>query len=109
MTTEKKVSSDSHRNVDIVDVDIDKDELALPPGTFDPVYEAKARVLNRAVSMLSSIPRRPDGLTCFRSRTSAWAGTSGNSSLLSVSDGPVTMRGRLSHHFSVSEEALTLY
>lgn len=26
------------------------DEAAIPKGTLDPVYEAKARVLNRAVS-----------------------------------------------------------
>jgi len=31
-------------------VDLEKDDTALPAGTFDPVYEAKARVLNRAVS-----------------------------------------------------------
>lgn len=54
-TNEKKYSSESPRNVDIVDVDIDKDELALPAGTFDPVYEAKARVLNRAVSKFARV------------------------------------------------------
>jgi hypothetical protein len=29
-----------------------QDESAIPKGTLDPVYEAKARVLNRAVSVL---------------------------------------------------------
>jgi hypothetical protein len=28
-----------------------QDESAIPKGTLDPVYEAKARVLNRAVSV----------------------------------------------------------
>ena len=63
-------------------------------GQLDPVYEAKARVLNRAVSRRWPHRRRPGrypeppmtGLgkltapNACRSRISVWAGTSGSSS-----------------------------
>lgn len=35
------------------------DEAILPQGSIDPVYEAKARVLNRAVRSAADRPRPP--------------------------------------------------
>lgn len=44
----------SHLDTNVHVVDYDDEKTALPAGTFDPVYEAKARVLNRAVRMTST-------------------------------------------------------
>ena len=33
------------------------DEAIIPKGALDPVYEAKARILNRAVSMILQLVR----------------------------------------------------
>lgn len=32
-----------------------KDDATLPPGVLDPVYDAKARILNRAVSIRNMV------------------------------------------------------
>lgn len=34
----------------------DDGKVTIPAGTFDPVYEAKARLLNRAVSIAIFVP-----------------------------------------------------
>ena len=58
------------------------DEAILPAGTLDPVYEAKAKVLNRAVRSTGR-KAATTFLTTFphRSKTLAWGGTNGSSSL----------------------------
>jgi hypothetical protein len=61
------------------DVALGVDDLsAIPKGTIDPIYEAKARVLNRAVPPTTSLPVML--LIFSRFKTSAWDGTNGNSS-----------------------------
>lgn len=67
---EKKTSletrlGDGDGNGDNVALGVD-DAGAIPKGTMDPVYEAKARVLNRAVGCASSI--MVFSLTCCRSK-----------------------------------------
>ena len=39
------------KDTDLIEVEGLDDEAAIPKGTIDPVYEAKARVLNHAVSL----------------------------------------------------------
>lgn len=50
---------DEHERIGSVAYGAD-DAGAIPKGTIDPVYEAKARVLNRAVSVGMSIVRVVD-------------------------------------------------
>lgn len=69
-------------NIEGADVD-----TAIPPGTIDPVYEAKARVLNEAVSNLiysrhMLITQIMRGDEQHRFKKSVWAGINGNSSSL---------------------------
>ena len=55
---EKGVPTAVHRGSIGEDIAIGVDDLgAIPKGTIDPVYEAKARVLNRAVN--AKQPRQP--------------------------------------------------
>ena len=58
------------------------DAGAIPKGQIDPVYEAKARVLNHAVSSISNFllwyPKRM--LTSCRFNRLAWAGINGSCS-----------------------------
>jgi hypothetical protein len=76
------------------------DAGVIPKGTLDPVYEAKARVLNRAVSSSSyDVCARPDK---SRFRISAWAGINGSCSSLLDSDGRMTTFGPSSPVSSVS-------
>jgi hypothetical protein len=83
--TDKKVNqpvSDT-APIDLVDEDAAIDGV-------DPIYAAKARVLNRAVSLhrITSKPWTPQPILCNmcdlpltpRSKTSAWADTSGSCS-----------------------------
>lgn len=68
------------------------DEAAIPKGTIDPVYEAKARVLNHAVSTLTiCIDITLKYLS--RSKRSAWDGINGNSLSSSASAGQTTTFG----------------
>ena len=71
-----------------------EDAAAIPKGTLDPVYEAKARVLNAAVRL----PCTPEALLheCSRdcrSKILVWDGTNGNSSSSWALDGPATIYG----------------
>lgn len=88
----KEVSVDTRRG-DSVAWGVD-DVGAIPKGTIDPVYEAKARVLNRAVSLQPALVERAQ-LTYCRSKTSGWDGINGSSSSLSGSDGLPTTSGPL--------------
>lgn len=58
------------------------DDTTIPEGQLDPVYEKKARLLNRAVSSYVHILHPcciyPDYFP--RYKTSAWVGTNGSSS-----------------------------
>lgn len=65
------------------------DEVAaIPKGTIDPVYEAKARVLNHAVIKPEASPKHPviigqlvaQILIAPRSKKSGWGGISGSCS-----------------------------
>jgi hypothetical protein len=58
----------------------------------DPVYEAKARVLNHAVRLSSTYMTAE--LTFCRSKKLVWVGTNGNSLLSSDSAGQTTISGR---------------
>jgi hypothetical protein len=87
------------------------DEVAaIPKGTIDPVYEAKARVLNHAVIQpeASSPPPPPSQEPPFvghivmaqrliapRSKKSGWGGISGSCSSSSASAGQTTTYGPL--------------
>lgn len=74
------------------------EEATIPKGQIDPVYEAKARVLNRAVRSPLHVCRSTllDAiLHDHRFKTSVWDGTSGNCSSLSASAGRATTFGRL--------------
>lgn len=66
-------------------------------GTFstDPVYEAKARVLNAAVRQIVSTNAEAR-LTLLRSRRLVWDGINGSCLLLSDLAGPMIISGRLS-------------
>jgi hypothetical protein len=70
------------------------DAAALPKGTLDPVYEAKARVLNHAVGTSGrGHARNTDGGN--RSKKLEWAGINGSSSSSLVSVGQTTIYGPL--------------
>jgi hypothetical protein len=58
-----------------------QDESAIPKGTLDPVYEAKARVLNRAVCIRWAMSI---ALTSARFKILAWDGINGNCLLSSA-------------------------
>jgi hypothetical protein len=64
-------------------------EAVLPKGTLDPVYEAKAKILNDAVRSLPRVPTEaPAKLTMstlYRFKTLAWDGTNGSFLSLSAS------------------------
>lgn len=45
-------ATEGHGIVEAID-----DEAIIPKGALDPVYEAKARILNRAVSMILQLVR----------------------------------------------------
>jgi hypothetical protein len=70
-----KKELDNTENLDNLGVN---DAGVIPKGTIDPVYEAKARVLNHAVCVPTIIGVR---LTNFRSKRLEWDGTNGNCSL----------------------------
>jgi hypothetical protein len=53
------------------------DAGAIPKGHIDPVYEAKARVLNHAVSVITLLPMW-FATHHLRFKKLAWAGISGN-------------------------------
>ncbi len=73
------------------------DRLELPSGIFDPVYEAKARVLNDAVSSaFSKLPARDTWLISNRFKRLVWAGINGSSSSSSASAGQVIIYGQSS-------------
>lgn len=100
--SEKKqieVEADSRKGPDqyTTDVGIEND-TTIPGGQLDPVYEKKARLLNRAVSLHghSPSPRYGFRLTCSsRSKILAWAGTNGSSSSLLGLAGLLTISGPL--------------
>lgn len=77
-----------------------EDLAAIPKGTLDPVYEAKARVLNHAVC--TNLYRENSKLTRSRFKKLGWGGTSGNCSSSLVLVGQTTISGRLSPLSSVS-------
>ena len=70
------------------------DASAIPKGTIDPVYEAKARVLNRAVWWSPRRCRSTDLLARFK--ILAWDGINGSYSSLSGLVGLATIYGRSS-------------
>lgn len=55
---DKKVGEGGHGDTCLQNNTGSDDAAAIPRGEVDPVYEAKARVLNRAVSRASSVERR---------------------------------------------------
>lgn len=68
------INNDGRRNslVDAAD-----DEAIIPKGALDPVYEAKARILNRAVSFGLILFDRVD-VNIVRFKISVWGGISGS-------------------------------
>lgn len=83
------------------------DLAAIPKGTIDPVYEAKARVLNHAVRSSSFVSRVHVMLISARFKKLAWDGINGNSSLLLDLAGRTTICGRLSPLSFVSSRQVT--
>lgn len=76
-------------------VDLSDDDAIIPQGQIDPVFEAKARVLNHAVRSPSyPVPWQswPADLSS-RSKISAWDGTNGSSSSSSDLAGHRTISG----------------
>lgn len=104
MGGEQNLSDDSvtePRHADYGSIDISDDDTVISKGSLDPVYEAKAKILNRAVSgsPSASPPARPSAhrqsprsrtragmeMLMFaplynRSKILAWVGTNGSSS-----------------------------
>lgn len=68
------------------------DLAAIPKGTLDPVYEAKARVLNHAVSVPLYL-EEVTLLTKDRSKILEWAGINGSSSSLWALAGQTIISG----------------
>jgi hypothetical protein len=69
--------------------------------TVDPVYEAKARVLNNAVPTYIFRAHVTTQLTKFRYRRLVWAGTNGSCLSSSASAGQTIISGQLSPPSSV--------
>ena len=85
-----KASTPPHAQDDVSLHSSDNLSAILPEGQIDPVYEKKAKLLNRAVSPpfdphpRTFKPSTPPNNTAnvpppLRSKTSAWAGTNGSS------------------------------
>jgi len=98
---EKKIETDQgiipedtiEANLENEDDNIAGRDGVLPKGSIDPVYEAKARVLNNAVG----IAEVGSSAQLMRSRFKrlVWDDTIGNCSLLLDSDGPTITSGLL--------------
>lgn len=107
-------ASEERRHADYGSIEMSDDDTVISKGALDPVYEAKAKVLNRAVSQSHPAfimdtrrahTRYPDRvwkslrkdvkltLRNERFKILAWAGTNGSFSLLSVLAGPATTSG----------------
>lgn len=69
----------------------------VPADSADPVYEAKARVLNRAVRDSLSHDQILDINHHCRSKRWAWESTNGSCSSSLALDGPTIICGQLSH------------
>lgn len=83
------------------------DEGIIPKDALDPVYEAKARVLNRAVSTLASPPRGVFDRDLFRFKILAWEGISGNYLSSSDLDGLAIICGPLSRRSSLPQSPMS--
>lgn len=81
-------------------------DTAIPSGTIDPIYEAKARVLNEAVRLITfnSISLflinliNTNRKKSFRFKRLVWDGINGNCSLSLALAGRMIIYGQLSHH-----------